>query len=65
MSSYDWFGSLAFYPLGLAVWGPVAGAIGISAALWLAFWLFVAGGVALLALPDTRRLRAVPLPERG
>jgi MFS family permease len=56
--SYDWFGSLAFRPLGLAFWGPLAGAIGISSALWLAFGLFVAGVAALLALPDTRRLRA-------
>jgi MFS family permease len=56
--SYDWFGSLAFRPLGLALWGPLAGAIGISSALWLAFGLFVAGVAALLALPDTRRLGA-------
>jgi predicted MFS family arabinose efflux permease len=57
VSSYDWFGSFAFYPLGLAVWGPVAGAIGISTALWLAFGLFVALIAAQLAVPDTRRMR--------
>ena len=28
VSAYDWFGSLAFYPLGLAVWGPIADAAG-------------------------------------
>jgi predicted MFS family arabinose efflux permease len=60
VSSYDWFGSLAFYPLGLAIWGPVAGAIGIATALWLAFALFAAMILAQLALPDTRRLRAEP-----
>ena len=60
VSSYDWFGSLAFYPLGLAIWGPVAGAIGIATALWLAFGLLVAVILALLALPDTRRLGATP-----
>jgi hypothetical protein len=42
VSSYDWFGSLAFSPLGLAIWGPVAAAIGISVSLWLAFGLSVA-----------------------
>jgi MFS family permease len=62
VSSYDWFGSLAFYPLGLAIWGPVAGAIGVSTAVWLAFGLFVALIAALLSVPDTRRLRAVPAP---
>jgi predicted MFS family arabinose efflux permease len=57
VASYDWFGSLAFAPLGLALWGPLAGAIGITTALWLAFWLLAATVVSLLALPDTRRLR--------
>jgi predicted MFS family arabinose efflux permease len=56
--SYEWFGSLAFYPLGLAIWGPVAAAIGISAALWLAFALFLASIAAILAVPDIRRLAA-------
>jgi MFS family permease len=58
VSSYDWFGSFAFYPLGLAIWGPVAEAIGISTALWLAFGLFFACVLALLAVPDTRQLKA-------
>ena len=60
VSSYDWFGSFAFYPLGLAIWGPVAGAIGIGTALWIAFALFMAGIAAQLALPDTRELEANP-----
>jgi MFS family permease len=56
VSSYDWFGSLVFYPHGLAIWGPVAGLIGISTSLWLAFGLFLALIAAQLAVPDTRRL---------
>ena len=64
VASYDWFGSFAFYPLGLAIWGPVAGEIGISTSLWLAFGLFAAAVTTLLALPETRRLRAAPLAER-
>lgn len=61
VSSYDWFGSLAFYPLGLAVWGPVAAVIGISVSLWLAFGLAVAVTLALLSVPDVRRLPAAPV----
>jgi MFS family permease len=61
VASYDWFGSLAFFPLGLAIWGPLAGEIGVTTALWLAFGLFAAAVATLLALPDTRRLRS---PER-
>ena len=57
VSSYDWFGSFAFYPLGMALWGPLAGAVGVGAALWLAFALMVVLIVALLAVPDTRGLR--------
>jgi MFS family permease len=62
VSSYDWFGSLAFYPLGLAIWAPVAAAIGISASLWVAFALAVAAIIALLSVPDIRHLPATPSP---
>jgi hypothetical protein len=58
VSSYDWFGSLAFYPLGLAVWGPVAAVIGISVSLWLAFGIAVTLTLALLSVPDIRHLPA-------
>ena len=57
VASYDWFGSYAFYPLGLALWGSVAGAIGLHSALWLAFGLFAAAAAVLVAAPDTRRFR--------
>jgi MFS family permease len=56
VSSYDWFGSYAFYPLGLALWGSVAGVIGLHSALWVAFGLFGASALALLAVPDIRQL---------
>jgi MFS family permease len=57
VSSYDWFGSLAFYPLGLAIWGPVATLTSISASLWLAFGLAVVATLALLTVPEIRHLR--------
>ena len=58
MAAYDWFGSLAFQPMGLLIWGPVAAAMGLAPALWTAFALFVALYVALLCVPDVWRLRA-------
>lgn len=60
VASYDWFGSYAVYPIGLAIWGPLAGVIGIHTALWLASGLFLAALVGLLAVPDIRRLSAYP-----
>jgi predicted MFS family arabinose efflux permease len=63
VSAYDWFGSLAFRPLGLAIWGPVSAAVGISTSLWSAFACFVLMSAALLAVPDIRRLRAMPEPS--
>jgi predicted MFS family arabinose efflux permease len=64
VSSYDWFGSLAFYPMGLAIWGPVAAVIGVSTSLWLAFGLAVFLTLALVSVPDIRHLPAAPRPAR-
>ena len=60
VSAYDWFGSLAFYPLGLAVWAPIADAAGAGPALWAACALQVAVSLALLAVPEVRRLGLRP-----
>ncbi len=67
VSAYDWFGSLALVPLGLAAVGPLAEAIGVQAAIWVTFGL---GSVIVLALldPQVRGLRAgrpddVPRPD--
>jgi len=62
VSSYDWFGSLAFYPLGLAIWGPVAAVIGVSVSLWLAFGLAIVGTLMLISVPDIRHLPAAAPP---
>lgn len=56
VSSYDWFGSFVFYPVGLAIWGPLSAAIGIHTSLWIAFGLFIVSILALLAVPAVRRL---------
>jgi hypothetical protein len=65
VSAYDWFGSMAFQPLGFALWGPLAGAIGVDVALWLAFGLQVTSVLALLAVRDIRRLPPFPEPSRA
>lgn len=60
VSAYDWFGSFALQPVGLAVWGPIAALIGETSALWLAFALGIASVLALLAVKDIRTLPPFP-----
>lgn len=59
ISAYDWFGSLAFAPLGMIIWGPIAAAIGVEEALLVAAALTVLAALALISVPDIRRLRSV------
>jgi MFS family permease len=54
--AYDWFGSLALEPLGLALVGPLAVAIGISTTLWLGAATITACIGATLLVPGVRRL---------
>jgi MFS family permease len=58
VSAYDWFGSLAFNPVGFAIWGPIAAAIGIEPALWVAAALLMASILPLLAIREIRELPA-------
>jgi MFS family permease len=60
VSGYDWFGSLALEPVGLALVGPLAAGIGVSTALWLAAATVVACQLVVLSVPSVRRLRALP-----
>lgn len=57
ISSYDWFGSLAFAPLGLLVAGPVAAAVGTGLALAGCAALIVLATMAALLSPQGRTLR--------
>ena len=59
VSAYDWFGSLAFQPLGLVIWGPIAAAIGIHAALWVAAALLLASVLAPLAVREVRTMPTI------
>jgi predicted MFS family arabinose efflux permease len=56
VSAYDWFGSLAFQPLGLIAAGPLAVAIGTGATLWIAAAGVLAMAVLAVATPSVRRL---------
>jgi len=56
VSSYDWFGSIAFVPLGYLIAGPVSGLIGIRTLLLIAAGWAVASCLVVLLSRDVRRL---------
>lgn len=60
VSSYDWFGSMIFYPLGYVFWGPIAGVAGEAAALWIAAGLVVFTAAAMLLSREVRTLGSEP-----
>jgi hypothetical protein len=60
VSAYDWFGSLAFQPIGLVIAGPTAAALGISTTLWIAAAGSLAVAAISVATPSVRRLEARP-----
>lgn len=57
VSSYDALGSFVFIPLGLTIAGPVASAIGLTHALWLAAAIVAGSMLSALAVRDVRELR--------
>ncbi len=65
VSSWDYLGSLALQPVGLAACGPIAVAIGVSATLYGAGAITLVLLVAVLALPAVRNfsLRVADPPE--
>lgn len=64
--AYDWFGSLALEPVGLALVGPVAAGIGVSTTLWASAAVITLCQLAVLAVPAVRRVEArrgpAPMP---
>jgi MFS family permease len=64
VTSYDWFGSLAGQPLGLALVGPIALAIGTRTTLWGAAALILGSNLAVLSLPSVRAVES-PVAHRG
>jgi len=58
VSAYDWFGSLAFLPIGMALVGPLASSIGITTTLVGSGVLMLLLILAVLAVPSVSRLQA-------
>jgi MFS family permease len=56
VSSYDWFGSLVFLPLGFALAGPVSSAIGIRATFIGASIWCVVSALVVVAVPSVNGL---------
>ena len=65
VSAYDWFGSLVFTPVGLAVVGPIAARVGVDTTLYGAAGLITLAILLCLLSPEVRRLEtrrgAVPV----
>jgi hypothetical protein len=58
VSAYDWFGSLACLPIGMAVVGPLANAVGDTSVLVAAALSTVVLTAAVLMVPSVTRLRS-------
>jgi MFS family permease len=51
VASYDAFGSFVLSPVGAAIAGPLATAVGTSSALWIAAAAILVGNVSMLLIP--------------
>ena len=60
VSAYDWLGSMALQPVGYALIGPLATAVGVPAALYLCGGVEFAVLALLLTVPDIRTLPPRP-----
>jgi MFS family permease len=58
VSSYDALGSLVFTPIGVAVAAPLAIAVGLTGAFWIAAALITVPTVLVLGVGDVRRMRS-------
>ena len=61
VSSYDWFGSLAFQSLGFALIGSFASAVGTSTALYVCAGADIVVVTSLLAVRDIRTVSSQPV----
>ena len=57
VSAYDWFGSFAFAPIGLAIWGPISDGIGIDGALWISAAVMLVSTALLVCVRDVRAVQ--------
>ena len=63
VSSYDALGSFVLVPLGLALVGPVAAAIGTVETLWLSLGIMLVTWIGILLLPSVWAIRGQPEAE--
>ncbi len=61
VSSYDVLGSFVLMPIGFAVVGPLADAIGVDETLWLSLGVMLTTWALILSLPSVWALRAPPV----
>jgi len=62
VSSYDALGSFVLIPVGMALAGPVAAAIGVDTTLWVAVVVFLVATAIIASVPSVRAIRA-PVPS--
>jgi hypothetical protein len=55
--AYDWFGSLVFIPVGLALAGPVSALVGVRPTIVGAAVVVAMATLTTLAVPSVRNLR--------
>ena len=65
VSAYDWFGSLVFSPIGMALAGPVASKVGITRTLGGCGILTIVLILATLLVPSVVHLTAPAREEKG
>ncbi len=63
MYAYNWFGSLAFIPIGQAAAGPLASWVGMRATIAGAAVVVLLATLAALALRSVRDMRRVEVRE--
>jgi hypothetical protein len=57
ISSYDWLGSVALNPIGYALVGPLAGAIGVDTTLYTAAAINASATIAVALVPSVHAIR--------
>ena len=64
ISSFDWFGSVVFNPLGYVLIGPLSQLVGVAGALYLSAAANASVTLAVLMMPSVRGLRASAASRR-
>ena len=62
VTAWDWMSSLALWPAGLALAGPLAQAFGVTALCWASAGLGLVASLWVLLVKDVRRLRPAVVP---